>query len=118
MRTMTQEAWHARGTELYGENPNHWKFRCPACGHVQSMQGMLDRNPDLKPGDIEGRVYFSCEGRLTEGVGCDWSLGGLLKMHALEVFDADGVKHNIFEFADDPVGESQKHWKQAAEVAG
>lgn len=60
-----------------------------------------------KPFDeIEARLAFSCIGRATNagpfkrgapaGKECDWALGGLLRLHTLEV-DDDGALHPMFE---------------------
>ncbi|CUW41659.1 protein of unknown function [Magnetospirillum sp. XM-1] len=71
-------------------NSNHYAFKCPSCGHVQSMASMvaLSKVPTDK---VDGYVYFSCEGRFNAARGCDWTLGGLLKIHALEVETGDGI---------------------------
>lgn len=96
---MTREAWLARGRELYGEDMRQWKFRCVACGHIQSHELAKTRNPDI--GDTSRWIYFSCEGRRNDQVGCDWTLGGLFQIHKLVVTDGE---HSVpcFEFADDP----------------
>ena len=52
--------------------------------------------------DPDGVVYFSCIGRWVPGIGCDWTLGGLLRIHTLEVINGQGDKIPVFEFADDP----------------
>ena len=45
MRTLTHDEWHARGRELYGDDPRKWKFRCVSCGNVQSHESVTERNP-------------------------------------------------------------------------
>lgn len=114
-RRMTRDEWLARGRELYGDDPRAWKFRCVMCGNVQSAVSVDERNPTLVGKRKDDWIFFSCEGRHTEGVGCDWTLGGLFRLHRLEVVwpadpdaGADHAKetvHITFEFADDPVGD-------------
>ena len=99
-RTMTEEAWRAHGRELYGEDSREWKFRCVSCGNIQSHASVTERNPEIT--DTSSWIFFACEGRHTDGVGCDWTLGGLFQIHKLEVTDTDGRNVQCFEFADDP----------------
>ncbi|KFH24300.1 hypothetical protein IB61_11625 [Brucella abortus LMN2] len=51
---------------------------------------------------------FSCVGRFTgapsprstpDGKPCDWTLGGLLSLHKLEIVDENGELHPRFEIA-------------------
>lgn len=51
---------------------------------------------------------FSCVGRFTQagpprrkpdGRPCNWTLGGLFKLHTLEVVDEEGQAHPLFELA-------------------
>jgi len=103
MRTLTYDEWLKLGKRLYGKDIRRWKFRCPACGNVQSDHSVKRRNPSL--GDTSSWIFFACEGRHTDGVGCNWTLGGLLQIHRLEVVDERGIKPHrvrVFEFADDP----------------
>lgn len=88
----------------------HVATKCPICGTVQSMASLMKAGAPAD--DAESLVGFSCEGRLT-GVGpwnaqnekraamrgCDWSLGGLLKLHRLTVVDDEGNEHPFFELA-------------------
>lgn len=84
------------GSELFGDDPRKWRFRCVRCGHEQSHEDATTRNPSI--GDTSSWIFFSCEGRRTRGVGCDWTLGGLFQVHTLEVFD-QGRLVPSFEFA-------------------
>ena len=67
------------------------------CGHTQSVYSVLEHNPDLE--DIPSWIHFACEGRRTPGQGCDWSLGGLLKLHKTEVI-LNWKTFPVFEFAE------------------
>jgi len=112
IRHMTRDEWIALGRKLYGEDMRKWKFRCVQCGNVQSHESVTERNPEIR--NTSNWIFFSCEGRKTEGVGCDWTLGGLFKIHRLEVFD-DQKSENphpvpCFEFADDPDAVQPRGW--------
>ncbi len=107
MRKITFNEWIARGEELYGADRTQWEFRCVACGNVQSIQSVIKRNQSLSFDDIQDWIFFACECRYTKGVGCDWSLCGLFRIHQLEVITPDGEELVAFEFTDDPVGD----WK-------
>ena len=73
-------------TTKYTTDKNKWAFKCPSCGNVQTIQDFIDikENPT--------NVNFSCIGRYTEGRGCNWTLGGLLKIHSLEIEMDDSRK--------------------------
>ena len=43
---------------------------------------------------------FSCIGMFNEGVGCDWTLGGLFLIHEIEVESADGKLQPLFKLAE------------------
>lgn len=100
---VTREAWLRIGGQLFGENPREWRFQCPACGHVQCAREVRERNPDAK--NLSDWIYFSCEGRHTRGVGCDWTLGGLFQIHTLEV-QGEGKKPTpVMRFAHERADE-------------
>lgn len=86
------------GKELFGEDTKKWVFKCPSCGHEQSIASVLEHNPELK-GNL-GWIYQNCEGRHVEGHGCNWTLGGLFQVHNVEYFHS-GVFVPAFEFAHD-----------------
>ena len=94
-------------------------FKCPMCGTLQSAADLIDAGAGL---DFEGvRQYlgYSCVGRFTgagsprkkpDGQPCNWSLGGLFRMHKLEVVTPDGRTHPHFEPAS--LEEAQEHKRQ------
>lgn len=96
MKKYTVEEWQAEGLRLFGPATLDWAFRCPACGHVQTMRHMVMRG--MTPEEAERRVYFSCEGRWHESVGCDWTLGGFLQLHKAVIVEPDR-ESPVFEFA-------------------
>lgn len=117
MKTITQDEFIADATARFGESPRNWKFVCPMCGTVQSVQQLLDAVIAVggKKDDVHGYIGFSCIGRFTgqgdAGIaakrrgekwdkGCNWSLGGFLRLHELEVVMPDGYKRPTFELAE------------------
>lgn len=100
---ITVEEWLRKGEELFGANRDDWQFKCTSCGHIQSATAARHRAPGVDAGKephwLRNYLARNCEGRLTGGVGCDWSLGGLFQIHKLEVID-DGEAFPIFEFTE------------------
>ena len=93
---LTLEKWQNKAEKLFGKDVKEWKFKCPQCGGVQTMQDFIDNkidNPDTK-------FYFSCIGRWVKDKGCNWTLGGLLQMHKTEVTSEEGENIPVFEFAE------------------
>ena len=100
-------AFHARLHAQGVADRNHNAFVCPICGTVQSMASLVEAG--ATPEKAESIIGFSCEGRLTKAGpfkkanagrvrGCDWSLGGLFRLHRLEVNDGTRM-HPMFELA-------------------
>jgi len=89
------DAWIAELTKRFGEDSKQWKFKCPACGHVQSIQDFLDHNIE----NPDSKVYYNCIGRYVPGTGCNWTLGGLLNIHNMTVVK-DLRSFHVFEMAD------------------
>ena len=98
MKKMTLEEYKTKGNRLFGEKLRDWKVVCPQCKTVQSGQDFADAG--LKIDEIQDYFGFSCIGRLTKKKGCDWSLGGLFKIHVLVVITPDGKEHPRFDFAE------------------
>lgn len=111
-QTITQDEFLAEARRRFGPNVRDWKFVCPACGTVQSVQQLLDAGVPKEK--IDGVIGFSCIGRFTgqgdAGIaakhrgenwqkGCNWTLGGLLQIHGLEVL-IDGKPRPTFNLAE------------------
>jgi hypothetical protein len=108
MERIPLDEFHVRCRES-GVPREHLAFKCPMCGTVQSMASIAAAGKTTIE-EAEKYIGFSCVGRLTgagepdrkntpPGRGCNWTLGGLLQCHKLEVFDAAGKVHPHFEFA-------------------
>lgn len=102
-RTILQADWLEWGVAWFGPDTDGWLFQCPGCGNQQSVNSVLKDNPELNRDDVKGWIYYSCQGRYGKG-GCDWTLGGFLRLHKLEVVKDDGSVMPVFEFHCKPTG--------------
>lgn len=75
---MTEAEWRALGERLFGSNMDQWRFRCPHCDHVMSMEKARAMPGDSKA-KLRGRwsIEQECVGRYLTGQGCDWCAYGL-----------------------------------------
>lgn len=104
--TMKYQDWLAEGKRRFGDHGadlGAFRFKCPACGHVASV------NDWKAAGAAEGEVAFSCIGRrlgavrdvFADGPGpCNYAGGGLFRLNPQPVEDMGGRVHNLFAFAD------------------
>lgn len=109
------EEFRAR-LKAQGLQREHAAFKCPVCATVQSLASLIKAGDD--PKTAETHVGFSCEGRFSNAGpwpgskdkspgaearrairGCDWTLGGLLRLHNLEIIGEDGKPHPFFDIA-------------------
>lgn len=109
MRTIThaqfREELHAQGVD----SKQDYAFKCPVCGTVQSALDLIAAGAGKDFDSVRRYLGFSCVGRFTNagphtagdipGKGCDWTLGGLFKLHELEVTDEAGEVFPYFEIA-------------------
>lgn len=104
-RQITLREFIAEGEKRFGEDRRKWLFLCPSCGTVQSSEDF--RSVGQSDKEINRNIAFSCIGRFDETKGCDWTLGGLLRIHTLEVLPPDGGDPQpYFEFAQ-PQGDGE-----------
>lgn len=108
MNTMTLEQFHAAVKSQGVSSREHIAFVCVACGTIQSGRDFINAGAGKDWDAVERYVGFSCIGRFTNagppqkgvtGKGCNWSLGGLFRIHELEVVTPDGEKHARFKLA-------------------
>lgn len=110
MKQITLEQYHS---ELRAQDVprNDLAMICPACGGVQSGRDFIDAG-ETEWETIETYLGFSCVGRFMKAGPppkdkapenrCNWTLGGLFKIHELEVLiDENGktVRHPRFLLA-------------------
>lgn len=108
MKTMTLEEYHA-ALKAQGVPKDDLAMKCPICGTIQSANDLIKVGAGKDFAEVEPYLGFSCIGRWTDagphktgengGGGCDWTLGGLFKLHKLEVVMSGGEKHPGFELA-------------------
>lgn len=106
LETISIDEFRARLKAQAVSSRIHSAVKCPMCATVQSLQSFICAGTD--PEQAEKFIGFSCVGRVTgapaprkepDGEPCNWTLGGLLRMHDLEVFDEEGVRHPHFVIA-------------------
>ena len=107
MKTMTLEEFHAAIKAQAAASNLGIRAICPVCGKVQTPQDLIDAGAGKDFEEVEKDFMFSCVGRFNKAgpfkgdnsKGCDWTLGGLLRLHNLEIITPDGTKHPVFELA-------------------
>lgn len=95
MQTMTLTEFHD-ALRSQGVPIERVTFRCPMCKTLQCAQDLIDAGAGATLNKVETYLAFSCVGRFTDGKGCNWTLGGLFKIHELEVVTPDGKRHPRF----------------------
>lgn len=105
MQRMSLEEFHDT-LKKQGVPSEHMAFKCPMCETVQSAFDLIKAGAGSTPEEVERYVGFSCVGRFTgagsprnppDGKPCNWTLGGLFRMHKLTVVIEDGSAHPSFE---------------------
>lgn len=99
----TLAEWHAEAKRRFGEKSEGWKFVCPSCGSVISVDDYK------RTGAPEEAVAFSCVGRYMPqradafryGQGpCNYAGGGLFRINPVTVVTPTGDEHYVFDFAE------------------
>jgi len=94
---ITTETQYCKDAKLlFGEDMMKWRFICPACGHIASIEDYKNA------GTTQGAIAFSCVGRwlperqtmyTKNGGPCDYAGGGLFMLNPVSI---EG-KGNFFE---------------------
>lgn len=118
MKTMTlaeiRETLNSQGVPS-----EHRAFKCPMCHTVQSSADFVAAGVGPDYDSVKRKVGYGCIGiftgagspsQSTPGQGCNWTLGGALKMHTLEIIDDEGGRHATFEPAT--AEEAQAHYRK------
>ena len=102
------DAWKAEGEKRFGSDIRNWRFKCPMCGHIASVQDFIDAGCK----DAENSAYEECLGRYTgkgtpvkgDSSGCNWAAYGLFGIPHGGVYvvtdKANDKAAHIFDFAD------------------
>ena len=105
MKTMTLDEFLA-ALKAQGVPRDDLAVICPCCKTVQSASDLINADAGVDFESVEKYLGFSCVGRFTgalsprkvpDGKPCNWTLGGLFKLHTLEVVTEDGKRHPRFE---------------------
>ena len=108
---MSYKDWHTKGKSLFGEDVKKWKFKCPICGNIQTMEDFIK----LGVKNSQDYVFFSCIGRWAKDgkcstlfdekikQPCDYTNVGLFNLSKLTVINQDGKEVSTFEFAEGEV---------------
>lgn len=108
MKEMTIEQFQAAIKAQGVSRVEHVAFICPMCKTIQSANDLITAGAGNNMDEVEKFVAFSCIGRWTsapaprntpDGKPCNWTLGGLFKLHDLEVVTEDGKHHPRFALA-------------------
>lgn len=99
---MTEQEWRDEAVRRFGPDEMQWRFVCPSCGHVASIQDWKDVGAKVT------HVAFSCVGRFTEnphralsGKGpCNYTGGGLIGLNPVSITRDDGGETRVFAFAE------------------
>lgn len=97
MITMTRDEYIALAEKHWGKDNKNWLFECPHCHTYQGFHNFVEAG--VEKAKIEDYLGFSCIGRFTDKLGCDWTLGGLFQIHEVEV-DYEGKKYRRFKIAE------------------
>ncbi len=101
--TMTHKEWNEEAIKRFGPDPKKWKFICPSCGYIASVQEWKDA------GASDGEIAFSCIGRRLRsektifdktGGPCNYTGGGLLGLNPVTVMFEDNTTMDAFAFAE------------------
>ena len=91
--------------------------KCPMCQTLQTSADLIAAGAGKDFDAVQGKLGFSCVGRWTgagsprrtpDGKPCNWTLGGLLQAHALEVVLPDGERVPHFELATPAEAEAHR----------
>lgn len=102
-KRFTLVEWNAEAIRRFGADNRKWKFVCPSCGHVISVEDYM------KAGAPEAAVAYSCIGRYLEkrseafhmGQGpCNYAGGGLFRINPVTIVLPGGANSYVFDFAE------------------
>jgi hypothetical protein len=110
LETTTYELWKEKAKMFFGHYSNGHgpflnfddiKFKCVRCGHVQSVNSVMEHNPFLDREEVKKWIHCNCEGRTNKKYGCDWTLYGLFQHQNTVVIKKDGEEVRSFPLAEE-----------------
>ena len=129
MKTMTLSEFLAAAKAQGTKTSTDVAVVCPRCETVQSGRDLIKAGAGENFDEVEKYLGFSCVGRFTgapsprkqpDGRSCDWTLGGLFRLHTFEVITPDGKHHPRFELATPEQAQEleRKHVEASTSGAG
>lgn len=103
---MTHEEWKAEAGRRFGENPQHWRFVCPSCDHVASVEDWrkVEAPEHAVAVDCVGRwpspMYNNHNAFKHNGGPCSYTGRGLISVNPVKVEMEDGTIRRVFAFAE------------------
>ncbi|MDP2730562.1 MAG: VVA0879 family protein [Dehalococcoidales bacterium] len=106
--TMTKEDWLAKGTKLFGPDMMTWRFVCPACKHIASVEDFkkykdAGASPDSATTRCIGRFDGHMDVDMGAGQPCNYTGYGLFNLCPVKVMDGE---KELRSFAFDESGTS------------
>lgn len=105
-KVMTQAEWMEEGKRRFGVDFLKWKFQCPMCGHVASIQDFKDagaENPNCAYQECIGRYTGKGAPKEGDSSGCNWAAYGFFGIpngKGVIVISEDGTGTDVYDFAD------------------
>lgn len=130
MEVISIDEFRARCQAQGVRSSEHLAFKCPICGTVQSATSLIRAiGAGATFEAVRDQLGFSCVGRFTAagphqpdtppGRGCDWTLGGLFRLHKLEVIHmGQHVMHFAFATPEEAQALQAKHDQLQPATAG
>lgn len=106
MKYNSVEEWQAEATRRFGPDMLKWRFRCPMCGHVASVQDFKDagaKSPSCAYQECLGRYTGKGTPKKGDSSGCNWAAYGLFGIpaeHDIVVVAPPDDQVDVYPFAD------------------
>ncbi len=103
---MSKEEWLAKGAKLFGPDMMKWRFVCPACRNIASVEDFKrfkeqGATPDSATGHCIGRWDGHMDVDMGAGKPCNYTGFGLFNLCPVRVMDGD---KELRSFAFDETG--------------
>jgi hypothetical protein len=89
--------WVRYGKAHYGLEDT-WRYKCPLCGNIQSINSVMAHNTHLDKKQIKNKIGTHCEGNFSAGFGCHYIAESV---HADLTLYIDGTARYFFAFAEE-----------------
>ncbi|GLP96194.1 VVA0879 family protein [Paraferrimonas sedimenticola] len=93
----TLDDWHCSMRALGYQRMQDVQFECPKCKTRQSANDFIEHKIGSSIQDVQSILSFTCIGRFTANMGCDFSLGESDGGHEVEVLLPSGDVQPCFK---------------------